>query len=416
MVIYHPSSPMLNVEGMVPPMAPLLLGKILTDQGNTVEVIDARDRKVDDSQLTDCDVLLVAGVTTPQYVGAREKLNIILENRNKGKKTPITAIGGAHVSYLGKEALLDGWDFVVRDFGEKAVGDIVRGDVNDRLIEGGTLSEEELNQQPNPDFGLIEKDLGSYRRSSKHKPTLPMMTSRGCPHDCSFCSNESWRRTVHFYSNDKVIGAAKDIKGFGVDQVVMYDDDALINRGNRVLKISRGIEKLGITWRCNTHVNTIDNPKAKEIGLLEAIKDSGCALVALGIDGVDEQTLIRYNKETTIKKCFTAIEEVKEAEMLVKIYLIYPPGGGQAYVDKMKTFINSSGPDYIGFSVLTPLPGSRDYDIMKLDKSRLSDMFYQSSPGTFGNVGLLNKGDFQAINNFEEFLGKWRIDKPEMPI
>jgi anaerobic magnesium-protoporphyrin IX monomethyl ester cyclase len=420
-VLVHPPSPMLEKEGMVPPLGLLLLATILKKKGHLVSAVDIRDREVDTARLLDCQILLFSSVTTPQYNRAKDILKMLSsESQKRSKKMPITAIGGPHASYLGDEIVKDGWSFVYRGFGEEGVIPLVEGQLPEGLITGQlTMTEEQLNQYPIPDLGLIG-DLDSYKRSQDYSPTLPIMTSRGCPHDCSFCSNGLWRRTVRFYRPEKVIAMANDIKNRGIDQIVFYDDDALINKDNRVLAISRGITPLDVLWRCNTHVNTIDNPIAKKSGILEVVKDSGCVLVSLGIDGVDNETLKLYNKETTIDRCRRAIGAVKKAGILVKIFVVYPPGGGLGYVRKAENFIRETEPDFVQFSVKTALPGSRDYE--KLENQGLingyhwDQFYYQSKPGEYGNSDVLNGADSEALKYLNCFLDKWRQNKAEMPI
>ncbi len=90
-------------------------------------------------------------------------------------------------------------------------------------------------------------------------------------------------------------------------------------------------------------------------------------------------------------------------------------------VNNMKGFIERTEPDIIQLSTLMPLPGSDIYEDpdsygLKLDKTRPESLFYQSREGEFSDVGILKKKDFEALDNFNEYLKNWRKSRPGMPI
>jgi radical SAM superfamily enzyme YgiQ (UPF0313 family) len=419
-IVYHPQSPMLEKEGVVPPLAAVKLGTILSERGHNVTVIDDHGQNIETHRLMDCDIVLFAGVTTPQYPQAREKLHSILEAAKGGKKKPFTGIGGAHPTY-STSLLEDGWDFVCSGWGDKIVGPLVEGDITDRMKVGEIPSEDFLNAVPLPNFNLIDRGINSYKRTEGHNVTLPVMTSVGCPHDCSFCANALWKRKVRFYSPERVIAMYKSIKDADVHQVVVYDDDALINKDGRVQKISEGIQNMDMLWRCNTHVNTIENKRAIKLGILPAIRDAGCALVALGIDGPDQENLDYFNKGTTIDKCYRGIAQVKKNGMLAKVYMIYRPGGGLPYAEKMTSFCEKTKPDFIQFSVMVPMPGSDMYNDpekygLSFDQKNFGEYYYCGKGGQRGNVGLLGDKDVEALHFLDDFSDKFKRNSPKMPV
>ena len=83
--LFHPPSPMLEKEGMVPPLAPLTLGAILEERGHKVKVIDARSGKISTGELIDCDFLMFTSVTTVitgrcfSTTGQNEDVNLIYQ-------------------------------------------------------------------------------------------------------------------------------------------------------------------------------------------------------------------------------------------------------------------------------------------------------------------------------------------------
>jgi radical SAM superfamily enzyme YgiQ (UPF0313 family) len=138
---------------------------------------------------------------------------------------------------------------------------------------------------------------------------------------------------------------------------------------------------LGITWRANAHVNTIikkrglENRYVSETDMLSAMRDGGCRVISIGVDGADKESLDYLNKQTELARCEVAVEAIKKANILVKVFFIYIPGFGMKQVDNMKGFIERTEPDIIQLSTLMPLPGSDIYEDpdrygIKLDKTR----------------------------------------------
>ena len=408
----------LERERMVPPLGPLQLAADLESDGyEKVRVIDVGGDKLDLEPLMEAQAILLSA-TTPQYLEAREICRAVLQERGKkGLEYPTLAVGGAHATYMGSLLLKDGWDYVCVGEGDLVVTPLVEGRVASGLVLGGQVGD--LNTLPMPAYHRI--DISQYRRSQEHKPTIPIMTSKGCPHDCSFCSNEVWGRRVRFYKPDYVVGLIKKITQLGVEQVVFYDDDALINPGERLQRICKGIEPLDVTWRCNTHVNTIVNPRAQNLGVLEMVRDAGCRHISLGIDGVDDESLSYLRKGTTVARCKEAVRLVKEAGSYVKVFLIYIPRRGDIYAQKMIDFVKDTDPDFVQVSVLIPMPGSDMYSHpgeygLNFRKSEVDRFYYCGPKGVSGDIGMLDEEDHHAIDYLYRWLSDWRESKPEMPI
>lgn len=411
----HPPSPMLERQRLAPPLGQLQLAAILRKGGHRAEILDIGESQVDTEELLNTQYLLFSA-TTPQYPEALRIVKPVMElKRKRGLKNPIAAIGGAHASYMGAKLLMDGWNYVCVGEGEKIIVPLVEGKINEGLIVGKQI--QNLDELPYPTYDLLDPNI--YRRSDKHRATYPVMTSRGCPFDCAFCS-KFVGRSVRYHSPGYVIGLVNEIKKNGVKQVVKYDDTFTL-KPDRVVDICKGLEPLGITWRCNAHANTLITGRAKETGMLSKMRDAGCVVISIGVDGPDQDSLNYLNKGTTVKKCEEAIDEVKKAGILAKVFLIYIPGKGVRHVEIMKGFIKRTDPDIIQLSVLLPMPGSRMYEQLesyglRLDKTKLEDLCYQGREGEFPDVGLLKEEDYQVLEDLNIFLRRWKEVKPEMPI
>jgi radical SAM superfamily enzyme YgiQ (UPF0313 family) len=416
-IFIHPPSSMLEKQKMVPPMAQLQLTAVLREAGHESQFLDVGESEVDIDQLSKANYLLFTA-STPQYPETLKIVNRIIQEKRKGARSfPILAIGGPHASTMGAGLLKDGWDYVCVGDGEEIITPLVEGKINQGLIVGKRVTN--IDDLPIPAYDILDKNV--YRRNETYKPTFPVMTSRGCPNDCIFCYKDG--RTVRFHSPEYVIGVEKTIKNLGVEQIVKYDDNFTL-KPDRVIEICRGIAPLRITWRCNGDTKSLISKKSQELSMLQHMRQAGCELVSIGVDGPDQASLDYLEKGTTIDQCEKAISLVREAGMFAKVYLIYIPGRGLEYTEKLKSFILKNEPDFVQLSVLTPLPGSKIYDNpqkygLNFDSSKIDGLFYQSRSGVHdGGTGLLNEEDMLALRDIDNFLEKWRVDhsKPIMPV
>lgn len=412
----HPSSPMLERQRMVPPMGSLQLAAVAREGGHKVDFLDVGNEPPDIEQLLDTQYLLFT-TTTPQHPGAVEIAKRVWQERSRrGLKWPILAVGGTHASVLGAKLLEEGcWDHVCRGEGEEIIIPLVEGELTNELIVGRRV--EKLDELPYPAYDLLDLDI--YRRSDEHDPTLPIITSRGCPFHCVFCFTV-FGKDVRNHSVDYVVGVERRIVELGVNQIVKYDDTFTLHP-QRVVEICQGIKPLGVTWRCNGQPKTMTTANAKEVNMLEEMRDAGCVHVSIGVDGANQEALDYLKKGTTIAQCEEAITATKEAGMLAKIYLIYIPGWGENYVESAEAFINRTEPDVVQVSVLMPMPGSAIYERpgdygLTFDRSALEGYYYCGLDGQSGDVGLLDEGDNQALDRFGQFLNRWREGKQDIPI
>lgn len=412
-VLIHPPSPMLEQEKMVPPLGILYLAAVLENVGHHVKAIDVGNEKIDLKELTDTEFVGIS-TTTPQYP---EALKILRAIKKQEKHFPIVAIGGSHASVMKEGILPDGWDFVCVGEGERIIINLVEGKFNEKLVIGERV--QDLNSLPLPAHHLL--DLRSYHRLTVTKPTAAVISSRGCPFKCVFCAKEISGKIVRYRSPEKFLEEIKTIKEkYGIDQFVFYDDIFTLNP-ERVKKICEGLRPLGVVWRCNSRVDTV-NPK-----MLKRMKEAGCLEIAYGIESANNGILKYLSKGTTVEDNRRAIELTKNAGIRTKVFLLF----GSA-LDSWETarknvdFVKETNPDTAQLSVLVPIPGSEMYanpakfDI-KLDENDISSYYYIGKSGRAGDVirstKFLSPEEFKsALDMLYAFLEEWKIGKQETPI
>ncbi len=235
----------------------------------------------------------------------------------------------------------------------------------------GTGKVEDLDTLPFPARDLINNAL--YCRPDTGEPQTTIVTSRGCPYYCNFC-------LTHLVSGKKVrlrsprrivdeIIECRDV--YNIHNFLFRSDTFTINK--KWLKELCGLlqeECPDIKWACNSRVDLF----TPEVASL--LKESGCWLVAFGVESGDQEMLDSVGKDATIQQAFRAMRICKKTGLMSSVYLLLglPEETPQSFRKTLK-MLKKLDPDFVEFFYTYPFPGSRLY-------KKLVD------------EGLLKKGEF----------------------
>ncbi|MEK7203229.1 MAG: radical SAM protein, partial [Patescibacteria group bacterium] len=134
-----------------------------------------------------------------------------------------TIIGGIHASMLPND-VTPYFDQVVVGEAENSILDILSGKIKEKIVY--CQRPEDLDSLPIPDFSLIK---GSERISN-----IPVMTSRGCPHHCNFCSvTAMFGKKYRSQSPDRVL---REVSRYKKGVIFFIDDNftANLKRSNEI--------------------------------------------------------------------------------------------------------------------------------------------------------------------------------------
>lgn len=168
----------------------------------------------------------------------------------------------------------------------------------------------DLDKLPFPSYSKLPMQkyrsaLGAARRS----PSIGMITSRGCPGQCTFCFSGMFGSKIRFMSPRRVLEHILYLKAnYGIKEISFYDDTFTANR-KRVEDLCRSMidEKIDISWSCFARVDTV-NPD-----ILRLMKEAGCHQICYGFESADEDILKAINKKIDTDKSFRAVLWTKEA-------------------------------------------------------------------------------------------------------
>ncbi|GBD03185.1 2-hydroxyethylphosphonate methyltransferase [bacterium HR19] len=282
-------------------------------------------------------------------------------------------MGGPHATYFAEEIVRRGLaDFVVCGEGEETFEEILSSGFPKKgavfKVDGEVFKTppreriKDIDNLPFPAWEFFTRYFRAYRAfpPNKRNFTLTFLASRGCPFSCNFCMVQLGRKYIirspenicdeieyfydkfgcrHFWFVDPLFPPSKKL-GLKIMEVM----------------IKRGISKK-VSWDCETRADMIDDE------LAEAMKEAGCELVALGIEGGDEKILENINKKMKLDQIISAVSSLKKYNIKVMgLYMLGTPGETEELTRKTIKFARKLDTSGAKFSITVPYPGTELYE------------------------------------------------------
>jgi anaerobic magnesium-protoporphyrin IX monomethyl ester cyclase len=304
----------------------------------------------------------------------------------------VTIAGGPHPTLLPRETmeyLSATLDFLLRGEGDSTFPqfltclqnqlkdlDKVPGLVwkqADKVVENAPHEfVKDLNALPLPAWELIQPQTyppAQHGAFFKKFPIAPIVTTRGCPYACRFCSAPILSgRHVRFHDPEKIINEIRLLHSqYGIREIHIIDDNFTINRAHADAVLTKIIEaKLGVSiaFPNGIRVETVD----KE--LLDLMKRAGAYLISLGIESGSDRVLQLMNKKLKVAATEEKVTLIHKAKLdIAGFFVIGFPGETKEDIEKT-----------IKFSLKLPLIRANYFDFLPL-------------PGTPIYYELLEKGE-----------------------
>jgi anaerobic magnesium-protoporphyrin IX monomethyl ester cyclase len=355
----------------LPPMGLLYVAASLEKAGYRVVVRDlaAEGVEVTDSDFRNADAVGISSDTT--RIGRAMGLA-----RRAARFSRPVIMGGPHPQFMADEILAHGWvTAIVRGEGEAVVPQLldalasgnnpsaVKGVIcrdGRRIVTTPDAAPVDIEALPLPARHLV--DLNRYRATLAGRPVTPLITSRGCPGTCHFCSSSSFfGKRWRCRSAEAVLTELDEVyERYGFRAVAFMDDNFTL-LPDRVEKIADGIMSRGhdLKWWTFSRVDTIvANP-----GMVAGMAASGAAMVYMGIESESLDTRNSLGKNTKSPDLFRAVEILRRNG--IESFGSYIIGNLNEVVSDVEKTIDLAirlNTNVAQFSILTPYPGTRLYD------------------------------------------------------
>ncbi|MDP3732699.1 MAG: radical SAM protein [Candidatus Omnitrophota bacterium] len=366
---------------VMPPLGLCYLAAICREKGLKTEIIDAPAESLDAIQTKERilkkNTRFVGITATTLSILNASRLAESIKNEDRDI---VTIIGGPHISSVPESTLAkySDFDFGVIGEGELTIIDLVNSVKSNGNIEnihgiiyrkGDALYRtakregiKELDNLPMPAWDLLPNYPYSYKPleiSLSDRLQGSIISSRGCPYDCSYCPKSVFGKVVRNHSIGRVMEMILDqYHKYAVRDLEIYDDILVLSR-DRIRELCHRLiaERLDLVWSCNSTIGSVDRET------LELMKKAGCWKIAFGIESGDPVILKFMNKHLNLDKAKEVLKISKEVGFVNRGYFIIGfPTETKESIRKTINFAKKADLDIVQFNSFTPLPGSPIYD------------------------------------------------------
>ena len=320
-------------------------------------------RAVDINDIKDSDILAIS--STSQDYGMAQRVALAAKKNNPNV---ITVLGGHHVSYL-PGSMSEQFDVGVMGEGEETFSVLVKA----------MLTGSDIGQIP----GLAFHHEGRVvitppRKNIEPIDSIPMpfrdyyknvylMSSRGCPYKCAFCTSQAFWGKTRFFSAPYVVAEIEHIvSNMGPDPAINIYDDLFVADRKRFDEIIRLLEDKDITNRVRfsfaVRANMVDDELCRQIKRFKYID------VCFGAESGSDRILKLMNKGTTVAMNQKALDIFYKHEILVSCsYVVGWPTETEEEVRSTYDFITRNAaegkhPERAVVNILMPMPGTPVWD------------------------------------------------------
>ena len=241
----------------------------------------------------------------------------------------------------------------------------------------------DINKLPFPAYHLFP-DLRNYKSRTVKTPFAPLLTSRGCPFQCIFCSKDVFKYVCRMRSPENVIAEIDMlVNKFGVKQVDILDDNFTLNKDR-----TKKILDLIIKRKYDLYINLQSGVRTEGIDrvVMNKMKRAKIFKIPFGVESGDIGVLRTIRKQLDLKRVIYCTKLAKEAGMKVYgFFIIGLPGDTPETMQRTIDFAKKMDPNIANFAIAIPFPGTELYRMVKKDGKFLVNMDDGINAGFYSN-------------------------------
>jgi len=368
-------------EVVAPPLGLAQLAGCLEAADIPVEILDANALGIGWDGLeaaiarTNPEAPALIGITV--YTPYVPEISRAVRVARQAAPQAVIALGGPHVTFTAEETLrtMPQVDVVARGEGDQIIVDLARAlDEGDGLegvpgisfrrdgqvVETPAPPPLDVTTLPMPAFHLLPMDR--YRWPELGGPFATVITSRGCPFKCTFCSEwHFWRGGWRPYDPEMVVEQLDVLVNRYGRRNIWFGDDCFNVDGDHIAAICEGILRRGIevNWYYQGRADLL----VKYKDLLPLTRRAGNRMVQIGIEASSDEQRDELNKQLSTETVKKAVRLLRQHDIVCQGMMIVgvPSDSPRTFEHKVR-FIKRLDVDFPVFTLYTPFPGTPAFD------------------------------------------------------
>jgi radical SAM superfamily enzyme YgiQ (UPF0313 family) len=366
---------------VLPPLGLAYIASTLREHGHECRIVDGIVESFSLDALAEiANQYDLVGITVATTYAMRA-IELVQKLKESPSCPPIV-VGGHHVTAEPESLLRVGADYAVIGEGEITTLELVEclssktNASSLRQVQGIVFKEnggyvytrnrdkiDPLDQLPLPARDLLPMHLyhSSVARGNL-QPSHSMLTSRGCPGVCSFCSKKTFGSKVRYFSVDRIVKEFFLLRDqYGARDVSIFDDNFLSNH-QVVHEVCEELcnKNLGISWSVEARIDCVNRE------ILQCLKKAGCAYIAYGIESGSQHILDYINKRISKDQVREIVRITKEVGIPIRGYFMMGfPSETKEDIEATIRFAIELDLDVASFTLFVPFPATREYERAK---------------------------------------------------
>lgn len=364
-----------RVMSVHPPLGLAYLASYLKRHKISAEIVDANAHNLSKEEIIKKVISSgskIIGIGTTSAIA--EMAFELCEKIKEKDSSKIIVFGGIHISCLTEESLrkCTAIDYAVIGEGEEIFHKLILAIKNKKSVKKikgiafieknkfvKTSAEElimDLDGLPFPEKESLPDHLyqpgSEFDIGIKGEKYWEIITSRGCPNKCTYCSSSHFWKNIRMRSVENIFQEIKQLSEKGVRYLSFLDDTFTISE-KRVVELCEKIKPLKLKWDCYARVNNLSEKMVK------SMKNAGCLGMRIGFESGSNEMLQKIKKNTTIEQARKAMKIIRKYDLKTfGFFMIGLPQDNQKTIKKTIEFAIELEPTFASFAIATPFPGT----------------------------------------------------------
>jgi anaerobic magnesium-protoporphyrin IX monomethyl ester cyclase len=286
----------------------------------------------------------------------------------------VVVVGGFHASFLPERTLQEfpDFDLIVVGEGEIAFTKLVRAILEDESCDGipgvafrrhGEIRVNGRGEIPDhlDKSGIPAWELFPKEDLDRYATLYPVMSQRGCPFNCNFCSRP-YGRDLRTRSVEHVVGEMKrNVSQFGAREMTFYDETFTVDK-QYIMDLCASMVETGLSrvvkWTSMVHANTITPD------LLASMREAGCQYLAFGVESGDDDIIKAMKKGITKERILLAATMIRKSRIPWGSYFIlgHPHETKESCMATIDLAVRLNA-NVTCFGIMVPYPGTEVWEM-----------------------------------------------------